>query len=102
MQSKKQDEWRKRIEEWKQSGLNQAAYCREHHWSLATFGYWKRKLERRTTQLRFVPIERPGRIPGRGKIKLEIHGAILEISPDSDMQTLSQVLEVLARFSCGR
>ena len=37
MQSKKQDEWRKRIEEWKHSGLNQAEYCREQNWSLANF-----------------------------------------------------------------
>jgi len=58
MQSKKQDEWCKRIEEWKQSGLNQAGYCRDHNGSLATFGYWKRKMKRPTTQLLFLPIER--------------------------------------------
>jgi len=102
MQSKKPDEWRKRIEEWKQSGVSQAVYCREHNLALATFGYWKRKLERGNPQLRLVPIDRSaGRIPGRAGIRLEIHGAILEIGPDSDIHILTRVLEVLARSSCG-
>jgi len=103
MQSKKQDEWCKRIEEWKQSGLNKAAYCREHNLSLATIGYRKRQLERRTKQLRFVPIERStGRLPSRSGIRSKIHGGILEIGPDGVIHTLTQVLEVLARSTCGR
>ncbi|WP_442478205.1 IS66 family insertion sequence element accessory protein TnpA, partial [Vibrio quintilis] len=38
--------WLKHIESWKQSGMTQAQYCREHHLSAKAFYYWKTKAQR--------------------------------------------------------
>jgi hypothetical protein len=49
----KQALWRARIDEWRESGLSQSRYCRERGISLATFGYWKRRLDEKSEE-RFV------------------------------------------------
>lgn len=42
----KQDHWTRHVDGWRSSGLSQAAYCSEHGLSLASFGYWRRRLAR--------------------------------------------------------
>lgn len=41
---RKADLWKGHMEAWGRSGLTQAGYCREHELSLASFGYWRRRL----------------------------------------------------------
>lgn len=36
--------WESHVEAWQTGGQTQRAYCREHGLSLASFGYWRRKL----------------------------------------------------------
>lgn len=36
--------WEKQIKGWKESGLSQSAYCREHNLIPHRFTYWKQKL----------------------------------------------------------
>lgn len=36
--------WKPHIEGWRDSGLSQAAYCRQHGLDLRRFGYWRRTL----------------------------------------------------------
>jgi hypothetical protein len=36
--------WRRHLVAWRDSGLSQAAYCRQHEVSLSSFGYWRGKL----------------------------------------------------------
>jgi hypothetical protein len=36
--------WWKHLQQWRQSGLSQAQYCRQHQLSLGTFGWWKGRL----------------------------------------------------------
>ena len=36
--------WAGHLHQWKQSGLSQAQYCRQHQLSAATFAWWKRRL----------------------------------------------------------
>jgi hypothetical protein len=43
MQSKRA-RWQAHVEAWGSSGLSQSAYCRRHGLSLASFGYWRRRL----------------------------------------------------------
>jgi transposase-like protein len=40
----KQRVWSAHVQAWQSSGDTQAAYCRAHGLSLASFGYWRRKL----------------------------------------------------------
>ena len=36
--------WRKHLENWRQSGLSQQEYCREHNVGYSTFCRWKKRL----------------------------------------------------------
>ncbi|HEV7775842.1 MAG TPA: IS66 family insertion sequence element accessory protein TnpB [Luteibacter sp.] len=36
--------WRRHLAAWRDSGLSQAAYCRQMDVSLSSFGYWRGKL----------------------------------------------------------
>ena len=44
MQSKQQARWSGHVAAWRASGTTQAAYCRAHDLSLASFGYWRSTL----------------------------------------------------------
>jgi hypothetical protein len=37
--------WRRHLVAWRDSGLSQASYCRQHDVSLPCFGYWRGKLD---------------------------------------------------------
>lgn len=54
----KADIWKDHFVAWRSSGLTQAAYCRQHGLSIASFGYWRRTLEARsaTTSAAVLPI----------------------------------------------
>lgn len=41
----KSEFWKPHIDGWRDSGLNQAAYCRQHGLDLRRFGYWRRTLQ---------------------------------------------------------
>ena len=40
----KVDFWKGHVDGWRNSGLTQAAYCRQQGLSLPSFGYWRRTL----------------------------------------------------------
>ncbi len=43
--STKEKFWQGHIDRWKSSGLSQQVYCQNNLLVLATFGYWRRKLQ---------------------------------------------------------
>lgn len=52
----KQSFWEPHIRGWKESGISQADYCRDQELNIRVFGYWKRKLCRKTPGQGFVPV----------------------------------------------
>ena len=52
----KTDIWKGHFVAWRGSGLTQAAYCRQQGLSLASFGYWRRVLDKAASSLALVPI----------------------------------------------
>jgi hypothetical protein len=42
--------WQGHLQQWQQSGLSQAQYCREQGLSAAAFGWWKGRLSRAQTR----------------------------------------------------
>ena|SRR5699024_2984531 len=66
--------WIDHIESWQTSGLTQRAYCQAQTLSLASFGYWRKKLRRQA-----APVSR-GLVP------------IAMAAEDASMATLEVVL----------
>jgi len=91
----KQMYWQRHIEQWSQSGLNQAAYCRERNLKIKSFTYFKSRLKKKNLPVQFVqvPVE-PVQAPSF--LKLNIGSSFQVEIPDGFSQgTLTQVLQVL-------
>jgi hypothetical protein len=59
--------WQQHIDTWRQSGQSQQRYCQTHGLALATFGYWRRKLKKGSTEKpRFYPLVLSGQSLLRG------------------------------------
>ena len=43
------DQWRQDIEDWRNSGLSQQAFCRDRNLSYHQFHYWRKKLAYKAT-----------------------------------------------------
>ena len=93
----KRERWRERIGEWENSGLTQAAYCREKGLALHCFLYWRKKF-RPVEAVSFAEVSAPlGFFSGGGgglivrvrdRFAVEVHEGF---SPD----LLCSVLRVL-------
>lgn len=53
----KRDFWERQIEQWRQSGLSQLAYCRQHHLKAHRFYYWRRRIIKKQTDVSFLPVK---------------------------------------------
>ena len=92
--TKKQKYWQHHIETWSQSGLSQAAYCREYNLKIKSFTYFKLRLKKNLpVQFVQVPVE-PVRVPSF--VKLNVGSSFqIEIPDGFSQDTLTQVLQVL-------
>ena len=90
--------WQRHIDDQLSSGLSQRGFCASQGLSLASFGYWKRRLSRYdSAPIRspmFVPI-RPDR-PRTELVRLSHPaGLTVEIPIGSDVRWIRQFIEVV-------
>jgi hypothetical protein len=57
--------WYERIEDWKQSGLTQKAFCERHHLGLASFQRWRRIFMTQVQPRELSPVSWPPWCPKR-------------------------------------
>ena len=51
--------WEHHLEQWRQSGLSQRAYCREHRLKPHRFNYWRRRILKPQPEVSFLPVTLP-------------------------------------------
>lgn len=105
--------WQRHLQQWRQSGLSQAQYCRRHHFSAPAFGWWKGQLS--ATRIpagleaakdpavhkkgSFVELTLGGReIAAAGDVVYEIvlsRQRCLRLSPGFEPERVRQLLELL-------
>ena len=54
--SERRSLWENHIEQWRISGLSQAAYCRRHRLKVHRFYYWRRRLSAPQDGVSFLPV----------------------------------------------
>ena len=89
----KQEEWKKRLEHQRGSGLSVAAWCKKHGIRENQYHYWRRAVERPA-----VPAEGGhfAQVGASEAVELQIGEKIrLKIPADFDSATLTRLLEVL-------
>jgi hypothetical protein len=90
--------WKKRIEQWRQSGLSQAEYCRQHHLKDHQLSYWKRRFEKTESAVSFVslPVGTSALAVNNPPLILSIDNHFkVEIRPGFDGHLLRQLIVVL-------
>ncbi len=106
--SSREDLWRRRLAQWKRSGLSQAEFCRRKEISVATFRWWKQKLDaaepkpkRRSKGAAFVPVKIVPTRPSPAAVELLLAGGrMLRIRPGFDPALLRQLLSALESPAC--
>ena len=102
----KADFWLRDIESCNSSPLTQAQYCRQHSLALATFGYWKRRLNMtRQETARFYPLTvqpvlptKPGASSAGISLHLDDEGFRIDLLEDFSAPTLKKLIQTLAQL----
>ena len=120
--SKKEQEWRERVQRWQQSGESVRAFCRREGLHESAFFAWRRELTRRGQErqavrterkqvkpstsakpIRFFPVqgalENRSGDPGGVEILLDA-GRAIRVRPGFDRRTLAEVLAILEASPC--
>ena len=86
----KQTYWQTHLDAWRQSGLSQAAYCKQHGLSLSSFGYWlhRRAEPVRSTAALPILVAKPSlethlevRLPNGWSVRLAASAESLQVLP---------------------
>jgi hypothetical protein len=97
--ARKEQQWRRRIQQWRRSGLSVLAFCARHGLTQASFYLWRRELQRRDAAVvSFVPVDvaasEPS-VPANGIEILLAGKRRIRVEPGFDALTLQRVVAVL-------
>jgi len=91
--------WIRHVEGWRSSGLSQRSYCRRHHLTKGTLGYWSSKLKRPQAAARkLVEVGRAEVKEHRPSSPIELvvqRRYLLRLWPGIDPEHMRDVLSVL-------
>jgi transposase len=101
----KERQWRRRIDQWRVSGLSVRAFCARHGLATASFYNWRRVLHRRPAaeQPTFVPVQVVAEAVPAQTSALEViltDGRRVRVAPGFDPATLRRLLAVLEGRPC--
>ena len=95
--------WKKHVNQWKESCLSQAEYCRQKELKAYQLSYWIKYLDKLGNGTEFFPVPFPmleRSIPTGKPIKLFIDKVpFVEIERDSDPAALHRFLDVMRERS---
>jgi transposase-like protein len=95
---RKEQQWRRLIQLWKNSGLTVRAFCASHHITQPSFYAWRRELQQRDAAATFVPVQIVTDDQPASSTPIELFlagGRSVRITPGFDSATLRQLLAVL-------
>jgi transposase-like protein len=98
---RKEQQWRRLIQLWKNSGLTVRAFCARHHITQPSFYAWRRELQQRDAAIAFVPVrvetnDQPATVTSIATIEVVLAGdQCVRVTPGFDPATLRQLLVVL-------
>jgi transposase len=103
------EQWKKRVEAWRSSGLSAAEYCKGQEFTAGTLYRWSSRLAQAGggEAVHAVPLARvvretklapavPGQLtPCARAVIIEVHGARVWVPSGADVATVTVVLEAL-------
>jgi len=95
---RKEQQWRRWIDQWQSSGLTIRAFCERHHLSQPRFYAWRREIQQRdAAAAAFVPVQLVAdeHLPASTYEVVLPGGLTLRVPPRFDVAALRQLLAVL-------
>ena len=95
---RKEQQWRRLIQLWKNSGLSVRDFCARHHITRPSFYAWRRELQQRDAAAAFVTVQVVADDQPVSSTPIEIllaGGRSVRVTPGFDPATLRQLLAVL-------
>lgn len=96
---KKKYNWAILIEEWKESKLSQAEYCRQKLLNQNLFSKQKKKLSELNKDHGFIEVKFKDK-DHESCIDLIYERFIIKVKPDFDKYLLKQILEIIGEIRC--
>lgn len=98
----KQKHWQSIIEDWRQSGLSQSEYCRQHQIKPQHFYSWKNQLKKKLGQNdpkkkgKFLPIVWEESSPiAEPTLRVHCQGAEIEVTHQTDPELFKKAIQWL-------
>jgi len=109
----KEKYWRAMLDDWKQSGMTIASYCREKDLKQVNFHFWRREIFKRDQEsacsqtvrvteaitVPFTEVSIPKHTPGGIEVIVSGDHRIV-VHPGFDGDSFMRVVDLLARVSC--
>lgn len=96
--SRKEQQWRRWIHQWRNSGMSVRAFCARHDLAQPSFYAWRREIQQRDAAAAFVPVHvvRDDESVPTSHFEVVLPGGrTLRVTPGFDPATLRQLLAVL-------
>ncbi|ADU32139.1 IS66 family insertion sequence element accessory protein TnpA [Evansella cellulosilytica] len=97
--SVKEIEWNKRMEQWRDSGLSMAAWCRQEEVNIHQMYYWKRKFDQSSEEnqppIEWINISHSNDEGFETPLYITVDHLSIEVRPTVDRRLLSDVLNLL-------
>jgi transposase len=97
--SRKEQQWRRWIDQWQKSGLSIRVFCARHGLAAPSFYAWRRAIRLRdAATVSFVPVQLSPEEQPASSPRIEVvlgSGRTLRVAPGFDAATLRQLLAVL-------
>jgi transposase len=99
--TRKEQQWRRWIGQWQQSGLSVRVFCARHQLAEQSFYAWRREIRQRDAAATFVPVQLVAEDkPPPSPFEVVLPGGrLLRVPPGFDALALRQLLA--ARFCAG-
>lgn len=87
--AEKRSHWQRHVDAWQRSDLTQKAYCESQGVSVATFGYWRKRLADDVLTKKFVSV---GTASVPSLVRIHLPGGVLLEVPTSSLAAVLPVI----------
>jgi hypothetical protein len=94
--TEKRSHWQRHIDAWQGSELTQKAYCESQGLSVATFGYWRKRLADNMPTKKFISV---GTASAPSLVRVHLPGGVLLEVPTSSLAVVLPIAYQAAQAS---
>lgn len=95
------EHWTNIFAEWRKSGESQRGFCRRKDISYSAFGYWRKKVDRKTADSPLVRVAGSGALRVSPGITVRSGALRVELSGEESEEVLGRIFRALGSSACS-